>query len=77
MVAWICCLLKVGIDGGERVWEFWPLVVTNLKKDTGNNEIWAQGPRRDDGKAVKACQACSEFSAPIFTSAHEDVNSQG
>lgn len=54
VVAGICCLLKIGIDGGGIVWESWLLVVTNLKRDTGNNEICTQGPRQDDGKAVKA-----------------------
>lgn len=50
----ICCLLKIGIDGGGIPWESWLLVVTNLKKDTGNGEIGTQDPRQDDGKSVKA-----------------------
>lgn len=77
VVAGICCPLKIGIDGGGIAWKSWLLVVTHLKKSTGNNEICTQGPRQDDGKAVKACQDCSEFLVPIFTSGHEDVNSQG
>lgn len=53
VVAGICCLLKIGIDGGGIVWASWLLVVTNLKKDTRNNEICTRAQGKMMGKQLK------------------------